>query len=253
MQELKGKTALVTGASRGIGQAAALVLAEAGVKTVLAARSGAEMGATIADIVAKGGVAEAIQTDVADFAAMEKAVHFCFSRFGGLDILVNNAGMIEPIAPLAEGDPGEWGRLIDVNLKGLYHGMRAALPIMLRQGSGVIVNISSGAATNALEGWSAYCASKAAALMLTRSGHKEYADSGVRVVGLSPGTVATEMQRLIKASGVNPVAQLDWSDHISPEWAGRAVAYLCTEAARDYDGGDMRLRDEEARKRVGLI
>jgi NAD(P)-dependent dehydrogenase (short-subunit alcohol dehydrogenase family) len=85
---------------------------------------------------------------------------------------------------------------------------------MERQKSGVIINISSGAATSALEGWSHYCSSKAAALMLTKSIHKEVADKGIRAIGLSPGTVATDMQVKIKASGINPVSQLDPAVHI---------------------------------------
>jgi NAD(P)-dependent dehydrogenase (short-subunit alcohol dehydrogenase family) len=124
---------------------------------------------------------------------------------------------------------------------------------MAARGSGVIVNISSGAATSPLEGWSAYCASKAAVLMLTRCVHLEFAGQGVRCVGLSPGTVATDMQAAIKASGINPVSQLDWAVHIPPDWAARAVAWACTDDAREFDGGDISLRDEDIRRRVGLI
>ena len=88
--------------------------------------------------------------------------------------------------------------------------------------------------------------------MLTRSVHIECAAAGIRVVGLSPGTVATEMQVAIKASGINRVSELDWSDHIPPEWAARAVAWLATDDARAFDGGDVSLRDETVRRRIGL-
>ncbi len=145
-----------------------------------------------------------------------------------------------------------WNMAVDINLKGVYHGMRAAIPLMEEQGAGVIVNISSGAAVSVLEGWTHYCATKAAVLSLTRGAHKEYADKGIRVVGLSPGTVATEMQILIKASGINPVSQLDPSVHISPERVGEAIAWLCTEAGREYDGSDLSLRDENVRRAIGL-
>jgi NAD(P)-dependent dehydrogenase (short-subunit alcohol dehydrogenase family) len=123
---------------------------------------------------------------------------------------------------------------------------------MLEQGGGVIVNISSGAAVSALEGWSHYCSSKAAALSLTKCAHREYADRGIRVVGLSPGTVATDMQVSIKASGINPVSQLDPSVHRSPQDAARAVTWLCTSAATDLDGTDFSLREEADRKRAGI-
>jgi 3-oxoacyl-[acyl-carrier protein] reductase len=124
---------------------------------------------------------------------------------------------------------------------------------MRAQGGGVIVNVSSGAAANALEGWSHYCAGKAAALMLTRCADLEHRSHGIRVVGLSPGTVATEMQVLIKASGINPVSQLDPGVHIPPEWAARAIAWLCTSAASDLHGIDFALRDADNRRRVGLV
>jgi 3-oxoacyl-[acyl-carrier protein] reductase len=124
---------------------------------------------------------------------------------------------------------------------------------MLAQGGGIVVNISSGAATSALEGWSHYCATKAAVLMLTRCADKEYGGKGIRVVGLSPGTVATDMQVAIKASGINPVSQLDPSVHISPDWPARAVAWLCTEAAAEFAGTDFSLKTEENRRRVGLV
>jgi NAD(P)-dependent dehydrogenase (short-subunit alcohol dehydrogenase family) len=89
--------------------------------------------------------------------------------------------------------------------------------------------------------------------MLTKCVHKEYAGKGLRVVGLSPGTVATGMQVAIKASGVNPVSQLDPSVHISPEWPAKAVAWLCSDAGREFDGGDFSLKSEEGRRRIGLV
>ena len=123
---------------------------------------------------------------------------------------------------------------------------------MVGQGGGVVVNISSGAATSAMEGWSHYCATKAAVLSLTRCADKEVGDKGVRIVGLSPGTVATHMQVAIRASGINPVSQLDPSVHIPPEWAARAIAWLASDAAADIRGEDFVLREEANRRRVGL-
>ena len=144
------------------------------------------------------------------------------------------------------GDPSPWTAM------GVFHGMRAALPVMRQAGTGTIITISSGAATSALEGWSHYCASKAAALMLTRAADKENRDHGIRVMGLSPGTVATDMQHQIKASGMNPVAQLDWSDHIPPDWPARALAWMCTAEADGWLGQDISLRNEDIRLAVGL-
>jgi NAD(P)-dependent dehydrogenase (short-subunit alcohol dehydrogenase family) len=245
---LQGKSVLVTGASRGIGAAAARAFAAAGAKVVLAARDKAACEALAAEI---GGVA--VACDVARFSDVQTAVDLCRERFGGIDVLINNAGRIEPIAPLAQADPDDWGVCIDVNLKGVFHGLRAALPPMIAQGGGVVVTVSSGAATNPISGWSAYCAGKAGALMLTRAAHLEAADKGVRVLGLSPGTVATDMQRTIKASSVdNAVRKLEWSDHIPAEWPARALVWLCGPDGAAFAGGDVSLRDPDIRRRVGL-
>ena len=161
--------------------------------------------------------------------------------------------MVEPIARLSEVDPDGWSHVIDVNLKGVFNGMRAVLPLMEAAGGGTIITISSGAAHNPLEGWSHYCASKAGAAMLTRCLHHETADRGIRAMGLSPGTVATQMQREIKASGINPVSQLDWSVHIPAEWPAKALLWMCGSDADAFIGEEISLRDEDIRRRVGLI
>lgn len=252
-QPLEGRVALVTGASRGIGAQTARALAADGAAVLLAARTVAQAEAVAADIRDTGGRAEAIACDVADWAQMQGAAAYARDALGGLDILVNNAGLIDPIARLADSDPAAWGHVFDVNAKGVYFGMRAALPIMIAAGGGTIVTISSGAAHQPLEGWSHYCSSKAAAAMLTRAVHLENADQGIRAVGLSPGTVATYMQETIRESRVNPVSALDWSAHIPADWPARAVAWLCGPAGAEFAGTEVSLRDEGIRKRLGLL
>lgn len=246
---MQDKTVLVTGASRGIGAAAARHFASLGANVVLAARSADAIQEIASEI---GDRALAVTCDVSRYDDVSAAVAAARDRFGGLDVLIGNAGVIEPIAHLADVDPDAWDEVIDINLKGVFHGMRAALPVMKQAGSGTIITISSGAATSALEGWSHYCASKAAALMLTRAADKENRDHGIRVMGLSPGTVATDMQHQIKVSGMNPVAQLDWSDHIPPDWPARALAWMCTAEADGWLGQDISLRNEDIRLAVGL-
>ncbi|MCY6382855.1 SDR family oxidoreductase [Hoeflea prorocentri] len=252
MKHLKGKTAIVTGASRGIGEAAARYLARHGVKVVLAARSGGAISAIADDIRTGGGQASAFACDVSDHAAVSALIQHTTQTFGCLDILVNNAGLIDPITRIADSDPETWGNLIDVNIKGVYHGLRYAIPVMLQQEGGTIINLSSGAANSSLEGWSHYCASKAAVLRLTGVAHEEYADAGIRVVGLSPGTVATDMQSAIKASGMNPVSQLDPSVHIPPEWVAQAIGFLCGPDADEFAGADFSLKTDEGRTLAGL-
>jgi NAD(P)-dependent dehydrogenase (short-subunit alcohol dehydrogenase family) len=142
--------------------------------------------------------------------------------------------------------------MVDINYKGAYYGLHAVLTIMLEQGGGTIINISSGAATSALEGWSHYCSSKAAVLMLTRCADKEYGESNINIVGLSPGTVATHMQSAIKTSGINPVSQLDWSKHIPAERVAKAIECLCGPDGTKYKGTDFSLKNDEGRRLVRL-
>lgn len=246
---IAGKTALITGASRGIGAAAAHEFVKAGANVALVARDADAITELAKEL---GPQAIAMPCDVSEFSQVEAAVTACVKAFGQLDILIGNAGVIEPIAPLSDADPDAWGKLIDINLKGVFYGMRAAVPIMRQQGGGTIITVSSGAAHRALEGWSAYCASKAGAAMLTESAHLEGADQGLRVMGLSPGTVATDMQLQIKASGINPVSQLDWSEHIPADWPAKALLWMCSNAADAHLGQEISLRDPDIRKKVGL-
>ena len=247
--EMTGKSVLITGASRGIGEAAARVFARAGAKVALASRGEGAISRIAGEI---GAAAIAIPCDVASYQDVHAAVERTAETFGGLDVLINNAGVIEPVAHLGDSDPEAWGQVIDVNLKGVYHGMHAALPVMLGAGGGTVLTISSGAAHGPVEAWSHYCASKAGAAMLTRMLDKEYRERGIRAMGLSPGTVATQMQKEIKASGINPVSRLEWSDHIPPEWPAEALLWMCSAEADGHVGEELSLRDEGLRARIGL-
>ncbi len=247
MNDLTGKTALITGASRGIGEAAAREFARLGANVALAARSKTEIKRIAGEL---GKQAIAVTCDVADAASVQDAVRATVTTFGSLDILLNNAGAIDPIAQIGDIDPDAWGRVIDVNVKGVYHGIHAALPHM--RNGGTILTIGSGAANSALEGWSHYCASKAAVHHLNRCLHQEKHGQGIRALVLSPGTVATQMQRDIKSSGINPVAQMAWEDHIPPEWPARALVWMCSPDADGYLGEVVALRDEDIRRKVGL-
>jgi 3-oxoacyl-[acyl-carrier protein] reductase len=252
MTDFTGNTAVITGASRGIGEATARYLEDLGATVVLAARSANRIDSVAEEIRDGGGKALAVPCDVARPEDVHSLIDIALAETGRLDLLVNNAGLIDPIARLAENDVEAWGRIVDVNFKGVFHGLRFAIPEMIAQGGGTIVNISSGAATSALEGWSHYCATKAAVLSLTRVADKEYREHGLRVIGLSPGTVATDMQVQIKASGINPVSKLDPSAHIPPEWVARAIAWLAGPDADAYCGTDFSLKTDEGRAAVGL-
>lgn len=252
MQTINNKTILITGASQGIGEAIAYYFADKGASVVLAARNINKLNDIVEKIKGSGGNAIAVVCDVSQYADVKAAVDQAIQHYATLDILVNNAGLIEPIARIVDSDVEQWTKVADVNYKGVYYGLRAAIPEMLKANQGTIINISSGAATSALEGWSHYCSSKAAALSLTRCADKEYAQHGIRVLGLSPGTVATEMQVAIRQSGINPVSQLDPAVHIPADWVAKAVEFLCTEAGAEFAGGDFVLRKDENRRLLGL-
>ncbi len=253
MSELAGKSVIITGASRGIGAATARAMAAQGAKVLLTARTKAEIANQASAIRQSGGTALHLAVDVTDPVQVQAAVDLAVSEFGGLDVFVANAGTVDPIVRLENAQSDDWDRLIDINVKGVFHGIRSALPVMKSTGGGTIITIGSGAATSALEGWSAYCTSKAAVHHLNRVLHKEEADNGIRALVLSPGTVATDMQVAIRDSGVNPVSQLDWSSHISVDWVASALIWMCSADADDWRGSVVSLRDEDVRSRAGLI
>lgn len=247
---LQGKTVVITGASRGIGEATAEEFATAGANVVLLARGRDAIEQIAARI---GDHALAVPCDVARFQDIEDAVKAAEDAFGPVEVLINNAGVVEPVSHMATSDPEAWGKVIDINLKGVYYGMRAVLPGMIARKSGSILTISSGAAHGPVEAWSHYCASKAGVAMLTRMVDTENATDGIRAIGLSPGTVATQMQKEIKTSGINPVSQLDWSDHIPADWVAKTLLWMSGPDADDFKGGEIFLRDDAIRARVGLI
>ncbi|WP_297103857.1 SDR family oxidoreductase [uncultured Devosia sp.] len=240
--DLTGKVVLITGTRRGIGAAAAGHLAALGADIVALNRS-------VADRSTPG---MALECDVSDLDAVARAMDRVARSKGRVDVLINNAGTIEPIARIIDSDPADWSHAIATNLTGAYAVARLALPLLLKAGGGTIINISSGAATSALEGWSHYCASKAGLRALTACMDVELRGRGIRVIGLSPGTVATDMQTAIRASAINAVSRLSPSVHLSPDWVAKAIAFLCTAEADPYLGTDFSLKTEEGRRLSGL-
>lgn len=249
---LNNKVALVTGASRGIGAATAKLLAESGVAVMLLASKENPLKDTAQSIIDDGYQATYVVADVGNLDEVKQAVKTCVDKFGGLDILVNNAGVIEPIAHLVDSDPNLWSRAIDINVKGVYYAIHSAMPQLLLRGGGTIINLSSGAANHALEGWSHYCASKAAVQRITEGLHLELSDQNIFTIGLSPGTVATDMMQTIRDSQINAVSQLDWSEHKTPQQVAKAIVYLCGPAGQQYSGTDFSIKIQENQKLVGI-
>jgi 3-oxoacyl-[acyl-carrier protein] reductase len=252
MALMVGKTVIMTGGSRGIGAAAALAMAREGAAIMITSRNGPESAGVAEAITAAGGIAASMACDMSDFGAVSELIARTEAQLGPVGVLVNNAGVIQPIADLAHADPAEWARNIQINLVGPFHGARAALPGMIARGGGTIINISSGAAHRPLEGWSAYCSGKAGLAMLTRAIALESSGKGIRVFGFAPGTIDTEMQVQIRASGMNVISKIARSDLAPVDHPALALIYLCTPAADDLAGQELSLRDEALRSRVGL-
>ena len=247
---MRGRVVVITGASRGIGAAAARVFAAAGWHVALLARTETEISALAEEI---GGDALAVHCDVGNWESVRAAVSSVLARFGRLDAFIGNAGVIEPIARIEALDPAAFSAAVDINLKGVLYGMRAALPVMKAAGGGTIITVSSGAAHNPLEGWAAYCAAKAGAAMLTRAAHLEEGLNGLRIMGLSPGTVATDMQVRIKDSGINPVSALDPSVHVPADWPAKCLLWMCGPGGDDWLGQEVNLRDDSVRRAIGVL
>ena len=249
---LTAEIAIVTGAGRGIGAETALALAREGALVAVTARRLADAEAVAGQIAAAGGRALALACDVADLAAAEEAVRTIANEAGPATILVNNAGTIQPIGAFHETEPAAWAEAIAANLTGAANMVRAVLPAMLAAGRGTIVNVSSGAARKALEGWSAYCASKAGLAMLTQSLALEYGAAGVLSFGFAPGVVDTGMQAAIRASGINPVSRIPREALAPAAEPARAIAFLATPAAAPFAGREIDIRDADFRLACGL-
>ena len=213
LKKLQGQVAIITGGGRGIGAAAAHLLAEAGAAVVLAARSGDQIESVAREIRGAGARAIGVPCDVANSDQIEEVVEAALTQYDRVDILVNNAGIIWPVEHISEADAEEWAYNIHCNLVGPFQMARNVLPVMIDQGYGRILNVSSGAAEHVMPGWSAYCAAKAGLNMLTRCLAVELQAAGapgVTVNALAPGMVDTEMQADIRSIDTHG-SSLDYS------------------------------------------
>lgn len=238
---LAGKTALITGASKGLGKAMALALAEAGANLALVSRNLEKLIETAAAVRARGVEAEAIRADITDeaqVAVLEKKV---VARFGRIQILINNAG-INIRKNVTDFTLVEWRSVLDTNLTSAFLLCRAFLPVMKGQGYGRIINLTSIMSHVALPGRTAYAASKSGLLGFTKALALELAPEKITVNGISPGPFATEMNKPLLE---NPTLNAEFLSKIPlgtwgrPEDIGKLVVYLCSEEAGFITGTDV--------------
>ncbi len=238
-----GKVAFVTGAASGIGRATAMAFARQGARVVLADVSEQSNGETVRAIEESGGRALAVACDVTRSEDVRSALEKGIEAFGRLDFAFNNAGVEQPPTPTAEIDEAEWGRVVSVNLTGVFLCMKHEIPLMLEQGVGAIVNTSSGAGVKGFEGGSAYGAAKHGVIGLTRCAALDYAASNIRINAVCPGITDTPMIR--RFTGDTPegrervIAQEPVGRMGRPQEIAAAVTWLCSEEAAFVVGHTM--------------
>jgi NAD(P)-dependent dehydrogenase (short-subunit alcohol dehydrogenase family) len=234
---LRGRVALVAGASKGIGAATAEAFAAAGAAVVLGARDTKALEAVAARIEAAGGRAHAVGTDVSDTESMRNLVEAAVAAYGRLDAAFNNATDGPMPAPLAEIDPGEFDRGIATNIRGTFLGMKFQIPAMLNNGGGAIVNMASLAGVTGVANLAAYVAGKAGIIGLTKVAALDYADQGIRVNVVAPGTIATHHleaageQARRGAAMATPMRRIGTTTEVAD-----TVLWLCSEKASFITG-----------------
>jgi 3-oxoacyl-[acyl-carrier protein] reductase len=234
---MRGKSAIVTGGGRGIGRATALALAEAGANVAVAVSRDMVAAEEVASLARERDVqALACRTDVAQWEEVEALVQQVVDQFGRLDFMINNAGVTRD-GLLLRMDEESWNVVLDTNLKGAFHGTKAALRPMVKQRSGRVVNVTSilGFAGNA--GQANYCAAKAGIIGLTRATAREVASRGVTVNAVAPGYIATRMtEGLPEQVTAELLKRIPLGRQGTPEEVAASILFLCSDAASYITG-----------------
>ncbi|PQJ35351.1 oxidoreductase [Salinibacter sp. 10B] len=222
---IEGKVVIITGASSGLGEAAARHLAAKGASVALAARRTERIEALAEEITEKGGEALAVTTDVTEREQVQALVDHAVEAFGRVDVMLNNAGLM-PLSPLDRLNVDEWDQMIDVNVKGVLYGIAAVLPYMEEQASGHIINVASVAGHVVSPGSAVYSATKHAVRALSEGLRQEVKDYGLRTTIISPGAVDTELPDTISEDDVAESVHGLYDAHAVPaDSFARAVAF----------------------------
>ena len=235
---IQNKVVLITGASSGIGEATARVLAQRGAHVVLGARRTDRLEKIAAEIRAAGGSARFRALDVAHLEDVHAFVADAPQAFGRIDVIVNNAGLM-PLSPLEALKVDEWNRMIDVNIRGVLHGIAAGLPIFKQQKRGQFINVSSIGGHAVFAGAAVYCATKYAVIAISEGLRQEHAD--LRVTVISPGVTESELADTITHEGMQAGMREFRKIAIPPEAIGRAIAFSI-EQPDDVDVNEIIVR-----------
>ena len=237
LQHLKDKVAVITGASRGIGKAAALALSRQGAKVVVNyARSSDAAEATVKEITLAGGEAVALQADVSKSDEVDNLIKSAIDKFGRIDVLVNNAGITKDTL-LLRMKPEQWQAVIDLNLTGVFLCTKAVSKIMLKQRSGRIINIASVAGQMGNPGQANYSAAKAGVIGFTKTVAKELANRGVTVNAVAPGFITTDMTEDLKSDDI--IKFIPLGRYGKPEEVAGTIRFLAADPAAAYITGQV--------------
>lgn len=249
-----GKAAIVTGGSSGIGRSVAELLAAAGTKVAVVASSDVEKARAVSDAIrAEGGTAAPFVVDVRDGSAVQALVAEVEQTFGGLQFLVNAAGVFSP-SPIGDTEAQTVDQIIDINIKGTWNCINAAVPALRRNGGGKILNFASVAGVVGIKGFSLYCATKAAIVMMTRSLAAELAPDGININAIAPGNTATPMNQSVRSDdqAIEAMRRITPSGNPFSDSADIAsiALFLLSEAARPVHGATW-LADEGVAAAIG--
>lgn len=240
MNKVEGKVVIITGASSGLGEATARLLASHQARLVLAARREDRIEALAADLASQGVESIAVRTDVSKSTEVKALVDRAVEAYGRVDVMLNNAGLM-PLSPLERLKIDEWDRMIDVNIKGVLYGIAAALPHMQRQGSGHIINVSSVAGHKTEPNSTVYSATKFAVRAISEGLRQELKPSRIRTTVISPGAVQTELLGSISDRDILEATTKAASVGVSPDAFARAVLYAM-EQPEDVDINEILFR-----------
>ncbi|ADE55807.1 SDR family oxidoreductase [Coraliomargarita akajimensis] len=220
---LQDKVIVITGASSGIGEETARLLASKGARVVLGARRADRLNALVAEIEQEGGQAIALATDVSQQVDVQALVQLAVTEYGHVDVLLNNAGIM-PVAPMVMTKVDDWDRMIDVNVKGLLYGIAAVLPLMKERGEGHVINVASVAGHKVIPNFTVYCATKHAVRAISEGLRAENPD--IRVTTISPGLIKTELEDSTPDADIRAGVKDFYSQHAIPSSSiSEAIAY----------------------------